>query len=147
MSRVAVRAADRRVENLPSELTSFVGRRHEVGDVKGRLASGRLVTLTGMGGVGRTRLALHVAWELRRAFRDGVWLVELAALRDSGLVAQTVAASLRIHDGSEQSSIVSLVEQLTSRQMLLVLDNCEHLLDACVSLTNSLLRACPELRI
>jgi predicted ATPase/DNA-binding CsgD family transcriptional regulator len=142
-----MRAADRRVSNLPADLTSFVGRRHEVGDVKARLSSARLVTLTGMGGVGKTRLALRVAWELRRVFRDGVWLVELAALRDPDLVAQTVAAALGIHDRSQGSSTESLIEQFGQRQMLLVLDNCEHLLEACAVLADSMLRACPQLRI
>jgi len=146
MLGVAV-ASDRRAGNLPADLTSFVGRRQEVRDVKDQLSSARLVTLTGMGGVGKTRLAQRVGWELRRGFRDGVWLVELAALRDPGLIAQTVAAALGIRDPSEGSSGVGLAELLVQRQMLLVLDNCEHLLEPCAVLADALLRAAPELRI
>src|SRR5215469_17787232 len=84
--------------NLPAELTSFVGRRNELAEVKRLLAGSRLVTLTGIGGVGKTRLALRAAVEMRRAFRDGVWLVQLDQVRDDALVAQAVAGALGLQD-------------------------------------------------
>ena len=144
---MAAADADRREGNLPAALTSFVGRRNEVGGVKARLSAARLVTLTGMGGVGKTRLALQVAWELRRSFQDGVWLVEFAALRDPEFVPQTVAAALRVQDRSEAPLSETLVQQLRERHLLLVFDNCEHLLEPCALLMSVLLRGCPQLRI
>ena len=144
---MAVSAVERRLGNLPADVTSFVGRRHEVADVKSRLSASRLVTLTGVGGVGKTRLALRVAWEVRRSFGDGVWLVELAGLRDPRLVGQTVAASLGLHDHSTGPSAAWLSDVLAERQLLIVLDNCEHLLEACATLVNALLRAAPGVRI
>jgi non-specific serine/threonine protein kinase len=136
-----------RVGNLPVDMTSFVGRRHEVAEVKRLLTASRLVTLTGVGGVGKTRLALRVANEVQRAFPDGVWLVELAALGDPGLVAQTVASALDIRDLSTRRPVTVLTDHLADTQLLLVLDNCEHLLDACAAVADALLRACPGLRI
>jgi len=144
---MAVRAVDGLSGNLPAELTTFVGRRHELADLKARLSRSRLVTVTGVGGVGKTRLALRVAWELRRSFRDGVWVVELAALRDPGLIEHTLAASLGLHDRSPSQSIEWLLDQLAEREMLIVLDNCEHLVEASASLANTLLRACKGMRI
>lgn len=143
---MAVSAVER-LGNLPADLTSFVGRRQEIADVKSRLSASRLVTLTGVGGVGKTRLALRVAWEVRRSFGDGVWLVELAGLRDPHLVGQTLAASLGLHDRSASRSLGWLSDVLAERQLLVVLDNCEHLLDACATLASVLLRAAPGVRI
>ena len=144
---MAVRAVDGLSGNLPAELTTFVGRRHELADLKSLLSRSRLVTVTGVGGVGKTRLALRVAWQLRRSFRDGVWVVELAALRDPGLIEHTLAASLGLHDGSPSRSIEWLLDQLADREMLIVLDNCEHLVDASANLASTLLRACNGMRI
>jgi len=144
---MAVSAVNSRHGNLPADLTTFVGRRHELADVRARLSSSRLVTLTGVGGVGKTRLALRVARDVRRGFPDGVWLVELAGLRDPQLVGQTLAASLGLHDRSASWSLTWLSDHLAERQMLLVLDNCEHLLSACAVLSNAILRACPGVRI
>jgi len=144
---MAVLMVDRRVGNLPVDVTSFVGRRRELAEVKEVLSVARLVTLTGMGGVGKTRLALRVAADLHRGFGDGVWLVELAGLQDAGLVGQTVAAALGFHDQSGGWSLVTLSELLTDRQLLLVLDNCEHLIDASAVVADALLRAGPRLRI
>lgn len=132
---------------MPVEVTSFVGRRREMAESRRLLASSRLVTFTGVGGVGKTRLALRVASEVGRAFADGTWLVELAGLRDAGLLAQTVAAALGIQEQSARWPLVRLSEYLADRQLLLVLDNCEHLLDACAMLADALLRTCPRLRI
>src|SRR6516162_1499098 len=133
--------------SLPAELTSFVGRRGELAEVKRLLAGSRLVTLTGIGGVGKTRLALRAAAGLRRAFRDGVWLVQLDQLRDQALVAQAVAVALGLQDRADYAPAASLAEYLAGRQLLLVLDNCEHLVDAAAKLADQLLRAAAELRV
>ena len=133
--------------NLPAELTSLVGRRSELAEVKRLLAGSRLVTLTGIGGVGKTRLALRSAAELRRAFRDGVWLVQLDQLRDQELVAQVVAGALGLQDRARYASAATLADYLAGRQLLLVLDNCEHLVDAVAKLADLLLRAAPGLRV
>ncbi|TDC01294.1 LuxR family transcriptional regulator [Nonomuraea longispora] len=132
---------------LPSELNSFVGRRHEVADVKRLLSESRLVTLVGVGGVGKSRLALRVALDVRRAFPDGVWLVELAALEDPELLVQTVSEALGIQDRSVRSPIDVLTSRLRDEHLLVVLDNCEHLLDDCAVLAATLIRAVPRLSI
>ena len=133
--------------NLPAELTSFVGRRRKVAEVRRLLAGSRLVTLTGVGGVGKTRLALRAAAELRRAFPGGVWLVQLDQLRDEALVAQAIAGALGLQDRAGYSPAASLAEYLAGRQLLLVLDNCEHLVDAVAKLADQLLRAAAGLRV
>ncbi|MBV9381486.1 MAG: LuxR family transcriptional regulator [Streptosporangiaceae bacterium] len=133
--------------NLPLELSSFVGRRHEVSEARRLLSAARLVTLTGTGGVGKTRLALRTAAEVRRAFRDGVWLTELGQLHDPALVAHTVAATLGLGEQPGRPTEASLTEYLAARRVLLVLDNCEHLVDACAALAATLLEACPDLRV
>ena len=133
--------------NLPAELTSFVGRRDELAEVRRLLAGSRLVTLTGVGGVGKTRLALRAAAGLRRAFRDGVWLVQLDQVRDEALVAQAVAGALGLQDQAGYSPAASLAEYLAGRQLLLVLDNCEHVVDAAAKLADVLLRAAAGLRV
>src|SRR5215471_13927379 len=133
--------------NLPAELTSFVGRRGELAAVRRLLAGSRLVTLTGAGGVGKTRLALRAAVELRRAFRDGVWLVRLDQLRDEALVAQAVAGVLGLQDRAGYAPDAALAEYLAGRQLLVVLDNCEHLVDAAAKLADQLLRAAAGLRV
>jgi predicted ATPase/DNA-binding CsgD family transcriptional regulator len=133
--------------NLPAELTSFVGRRGELAEVRRLLAGSRLVTLTGVGGVGKTRLALRAAAGLRRAFRDGVWLVRLDQLRDEALVAQAVAGALGLQDRAGYAPAAALAEYLAGRQLLLVLDNCEHMVDATAKLADLLLRAAAGLRV
>jgi predicted ATPase/DNA-binding CsgD family transcriptional regulator len=133
--------------NLPGELTSFVGRRVELATAKRLLEESRLVTLTGAGGVGKTRLALRLASQLERAFDDGVWVVDLATVADSGLVAARVASALGMRDESNRWSMSVLAEYLAGRHLLLLLDNCEHLLDSCAVLAETLLRGVPELRI
>jgi predicted ATPase len=133
--------------NLPASLTSFVGRQSETAEVRRLLATTRLLTLTGTGGCGKTRLALEVAAELIEEYPDGVWLVELAALTDPGLVAQAVASVLDLVEQPGERLVQSLVGILRHRSTLLVLDNCEHLLDAVACLAEDLLRGCPTLRI
>ena len=122
--------------NLPAELTSFVGRRDELAEVRRLLTRSRLVTLTGVGGVGKTRLVLRAAAGLQRAFRDGVWLVQLDQVRGEALVAQAVAGALGLQDRAGYAPAAALAEYLAGRQLLLVLDNCEHLVDATAKLAD-----------
>jgi non-specific serine/threonine protein kinase len=133
--------------NLPGATTSFIGRRREIITTKRLLSTTRLVTLTGVAGVGKTRLALRVAAQLHEKFPDGVWLVELAALTEDKLLPQAVADTLGIQDQSARPLLDTLTDYLADKQLLLVLDNCEHLVDPCAILTDKLLRAAPELRI
>ena len=133
--------------NLPPELTTFVGRRREVTEVRRRLTGSRLVTLVGTGGVGKTRLALRVADTMRRTVRDGVWLVELDQLHDPALVAQTVARTLGLMGQAGQPPVETLIGYLADRQLLLVLDNCEHLVDAVAKLIDALLRTSADLQV
>ena len=131
----------------PALLTSFIGRDEELAEVARLLAACRLLTLTGPGGVGKTRLALAAARAARAGYRDGVWLVDLATLADPALVPQAVATVLGVQEQSGRPLTQTLAAWLASKAALLVLDNCEHLLDACAALAESLLSACPELRI
>ncbi|WP_113704173.1 ATP-binding protein [Nonomuraea lactucae] len=133
--------------NLPAEVTHFVDRRQELAEVRQLLSSSRLVTLTGVGGVGKTRLALQAASDSRSAFETGVWLVELAGLTDPRLLPQAVAAAFGLTGESVQPPLAMLSQQLAQARLLLVLDNCEHLRDACGRLVDTLLRAAPGLRI
>lgn len=132
---------------LPIEVTSFVGRRAERQQIRVLLNDARLVTLTGFGGVGKTRLALRVATDLRRAFPDGVAFVSLATQADPDLVAQSIATALGLQGRTTVAVTSSLVEYLSTRTILLVLDNCEHLVDAAAVLCDTLLRTCPDLRL
>jgi predicted ATPase/DNA-binding CsgD family transcriptional regulator len=133
--------------NLPAELTSFVGRYGELDQIATSLKTSRLVTLVGPGGVGKSRLALRGANRLRRGFPDGTWIVELGALRDPTLLAEHVAAALGLRDESGGWLVAILSDHVSHRQLLLLLDNCEHLLDACAAFVRALLEAGPDLRI
>jgi predicted ATPase/DNA-binding CsgD family transcriptional regulator len=133
--------------NIPAALTSFVGRGHEMAEVTRLLGQTRLLTLTGPGGVGKTRLALAVAAALTAVYAAGVWLVELAALAEPELVAQAVAWALGLREAGPRPVLDTLIEWLRDRQVLLVLDNCEHLADSCAELCVALLASCPRLRI
>ncbi|MBA2624410.1 MAG: NB-ARC domain-containing protein [Actinomycetota bacterium] len=133
--------------NLPLELSSFVGREKELAEVKRLLEDTRLLTLTGSGGCGKTRLALAAASELVERFVDGVWLVTLAPLADPSLVSQAVASVLDAREQPGCSLTETLSNYLRYKKMLLVLDNCEHLIEACAGLAETLLCSCPELRI
>jgi predicted ATPase/DNA-binding SARP family transcriptional activator len=138
----------RQRHNLPCPLSSFVGREPQIAELKRLLAGpSRLVTATGVGGCGKTRLALQVAGELAEEFADGVWLVELAALADAALTPQAVAAALGVREDPGRPLRQTLLSFLKPRQLLLVLDNCEHLVDVCAELATALLQACPRLRI
>jgi predicted ATPase/DNA-binding CsgD family transcriptional regulator len=131
---------------LPAELTSFVGRRRELSETRRLLAGSRMLTLTGVGGVGKTRLALRMAAEVRRTFPDGVWFVELAALNDPQLLPHTVANTLELRQVSADPA-GDLAAYLEHKRLLVVLDNCEHLTDACAVLTSKLLASAPGLRV
>ncbi|MGP4104923.1 LuxR C-terminal-related transcriptional regulator [Nonomuraea sp. KM90] len=134
-------------DNLPAECKEIVGRRSEASDIKRLLSSTRLLTLTGPGGVGKTRLAVYVAASVRRSFSDGVWLVQLASLQGEELLGRAVAQALGVHDRASRSSLETLIDYLRTKQILLVLDNCEHLIDACAAFADALIRAAPEVRI
>lgn len=136
-----------RRHNLPEQLTTFVGKRAEVAQLHRAMASTRLLTLTGAGGCGKTRLALEVAAEYLPHAPDGVWLVDLSPLSDPELVPHAVAAPLHISEGPHRSPTEALVEHVRTRHLLLVLDNCEHLIGACAALVDLLLRSAAQLRI
>jgi non-specific serine/threonine protein kinase len=133
--------------NLPLQLSSFVGREREKARVEELLADHRLLTLNGPGGSGKTRLALAVAPEVAQRFEDGVWLVELAPLSDPDLVGQAVASVLGMREAQDRALVDAICGHLSSTETLLILDNCEHLIDACASFAETLLRRCPKLRI
>jgi predicted ATPase len=131
------------LHNLPEQVTSLVGRDRDVKEVRGVLESSRLVTLTGAGGVGKTRLALQVAADMLDGSGDGVWLVELARLADPELVAPAVLSALWIREQPGRSVVDVLLDALADRRLLLVLDNCEHLRDAAAELASAVLKSCP----
>jgi predicted ATPase/DNA-binding XRE family transcriptional regulator len=134
--------------NLPIPLTSFIGREKDVEHIQHRLAGNRLVTLIGVGGIGKTRLSQQVANQLIDNYANGVWLVEFASLNDPMLVPQSVATVFGIQQRADQSALVeTLIHFLHGKTILLILDNCEHLLDACAGLAEKLLTSCPNLKI
>jgi len=133
--------------NLPVQLTSFVGRGAQIREVRQLLAQNRVVTLTGAGGVGKTRLAIQVAAQIAGEFGDGVWYVDLAPLTDPELVPVTMARALGLPDQPGRSTMDTLLRFMRDRQMLVVLDNCEHLLDASAALVVAVLGAAPRLTL
>ncbi len=133
--------------NLPIQLTSFIGREQEIARIKTLVEHHRLVTLTGSGGVGKTRHSLQVAAEVLDAFPDGVWLVELATISSPELVPQALESVLGLQGDQGRSQAARLQDYLQSKTVLLLLDNCEHLLEACAKLADGLLQSCPNLKI
>ncbi len=133
--------------NLPAELTSFVGRQSERSELTQMLTASRLVSLTGAGGAGKTRLALRLAADVASEFPDGVWLVDLTPIANPDLVAQTIATAIGVREAPHRSIRDMLLDNLRRRELLLVLDNCEHLIDACAELTEAMLRTAPSLRM
>ena len=142
-----LRTLDTLSNNLPVEMTSFIGREREIAEIKRLLGTARLLTLAGVGGVGKTRLALQTAAEMLDAFPDGVWLVELAPLSDPSLVPHTVAGALGVHEEPGRTLLESLVAFARSKSLLMILDNCEHVISASAHLADTLMRVCPTARI
>jgi len=143
----ALRSLEATPNNLPQQLNSFVGRERELASVKDLLRSNRLLTLLGMGGLGKSRLSIQLAAEVLDEFPDGVWLVELAALNDSRQVIQEIATVLGIKEESGRPVDEAVVKFARDRQLLVVLDNCEHLIDACANAAKLLLQSGPAIRI
>ena len=133
--------------NLPVQLTSFIGRDHEIAEVAHLLASTRLLMLTGSAGTGKTRLSLQVAANVSSTFSDGVWLVELAPLSDSSLVPQVVAFALGAREQPGRPLVDTLVDYSRAKSFLLILDNCEHLIEDCAQLVTRLLSTCAKMKI
>lgn len=136
-----------RLSNLPIQATSFVGRAKETAEVQQLLDTTRLLTLTGVGGTGKTRLAMQVAAHCLERFRHGVWFVELAPLADPSLVPQTVAVVLGVREAQGRLALSALADYLEKKNLLLILDNCEHLVEASASFADAVLHTCPDVRI
>ncbi len=140
-----LRSFDAHRGNLPAPLTSFIGRQRELAVLTQILDDTRLLTLTGSGGTGKTRLAVQLAHELESRFPDGAWMVELAPVADPAMVVQALATALGLREQPGRPLVATLKDHLAATRLLLLLDNCEHMLEPCASLTSDLLRASPEL--
>jgi predicted ATPase/class 3 adenylate cyclase len=143
----ALRSLEVMPNNLPQQVTSFVGRERELADIKKLLGTTRLVTLFGAGGIGKTRLSLQAAADLLDNYPDGIWFVELAPLTDARLIPQVVASTLGVKEEAGRPVVEALVKFVKDRELLLILDNCEHLVHACAELTKQLLQSSPQLRV
>ncbi len=132
--------------NLPAQLTSFIGREKDIAEVKQLLSASRLVTLIGSGGAGKTRLSIQAAAEVLNNYQDGVWFVELAALTDPALIPQTVAVVLDLREEAGRLILAVLTDYLRAKTTLIILDNCEHLIEGCAQFANALLRAAPQVK-
>jgi len=143
----ALRSLEATPNNLPQQVTSFIGREHELAEVRRLLAKTRLLTLVGIGGLGKSRLSLQAAAEVMDACPDGVWLVELAPLTDERLVPQALASVLGVKEETGRPVLEAVLKHLKTSHALIILDNCEHLLHACAEMCRALLQAAPELRI
>jgi predicted ATPase/class 3 adenylate cyclase len=143
----ALRSLEATPNNLPQQVTSFIGRDREKVEVGDLLAKHRLVMLQGAGGIGKSRLSLQVAADLMDEFPDGVWLVELAALTDARLVPQAIASVLGVKEEAGYPVVDALVKAIADRRLLLILDNCEHLVEACAQIARQVLNAGPLVRI
>jgi len=137
----------RRPGNLPAEATSFVGRRRELTELRKKLAAARMVSLVGPGGVGKTRLAIRAATDLGRGFSGGAWLVELAEVRDPALVGNAVMAALGLRDQAATEPLVLVLSYVRQRELLLVVDSCEHLLEAAAQVVSEMMRVAPGVRV
>ena len=133
--------------NLPAQLTSFIGREQEIADAREYLASARMLTLIGPGGTGKTRLSLQVAAEQLPEFKDGIWLIELAPLSDATYIPSTIASTFHLRELQGVPLLETVTDYLRGKQLLLILDNCEHLVETCAQLSVHLLHACPKLKI
>ncbi len=142
-----LRSLDALPNNLPLQITSFVGRDDDVREIKSLLQNDRLVTLVGAGGAGKTRCAIQVGADLLDTFADGVWLVELAGISDPSLVTSAIAQSLSVRESHNQPLLNTLLANLKHRRLLLILDNCEHVIDEVRNVAGGILRGCPDVRI
>lgn len=142
-----LRTLERAPHNLPVQISSFVGREAAIKEVADLIRTSRLVTLTGIGGVGKTRLSLQVAAETLAEFNDGAWVVELAPLAEPGLLGDTIAEELGVPQDSTVPAETRTLRHLASRKALLVIDNCEHLIDDVAAFVDRLLRSCPDVRV
>src|SRR4030095_5104701 len=133
--------------NLPQQLTSFIGREKEQAEIVRLIAKNRLVTLTGSGGVGKTRLSLQVAAEVLNEFPDGAWFIELAPLTNPNLIPQSILAALHLGEQAGKSPLQVLKEQLNDKKLFLILDNCEHLIEASAKVVHALLMSAPGTKI
>jgi len=143
----ALRSLEATPNNLPQQVTSFIGRERELMEAKELLAHTRLLTLHGMGGLGKTRLSMQIGADVMDAYPDGVWFVDLAPIVDPALVPETAAQVLGVREEPGKSITQTLGSHLKERKLLLILDNCEHLMGACATLANTLLRGTPDVRI
>jgi len=137
----------RRLGNLPAEATSFIGRQNALAEVRKKLSQARLVSLVGPGGVGKTRLAIRIGTDLGRGFKDGVWLAELADVRDARLVSNALMLALDLRDQAATEPLALLLAYLQDKQLLLVVDNCEHLLAAAAQLVAEVVKAAPGVHV
>jgi predicted ATPase/class 3 adenylate cyclase/predicted negative regulator of RcsB-dependent stress response len=142
-----LRTLDASRHNLPAPTTSFIGRKKEKVEIKQAIGAHRLVTLTGSGGTGKTRLSLQVAVDLLDQFADGIWFVELAPLTDSSLIPQTILTAMEASEQQDKTPAQALIERVRGKKLLLILDNCEHLIEAVAKLVESLLSNAPELKV
>jgi predicted ATPase/class 3 adenylate cyclase len=143
----ALRSLEATPNNLPQQVTSFIGRQRELGEAKALLEGTRLLTLLGMGGLGKTRLSLQIAADVLEKYPDGAWFVDLAPIKDPALVPNVAAQVLGVHEEPGQPLTQTLCAHVKGRRLLLILDNCEHLVHACASLADTLLGYAPEVRI
>lgn len=142
-----LRTLDAAPNNLPHFTTSFIGREVELGELDELLAQHRMVTISGVGGAGKTRLALHVAADVAPGFSDGVWLVELATVTDPDAIDAAVVSALNLQQSSGTSPRQAILEHVSAREMLIVVDNCEHLIDAAAGLIDDILNAAPNVSV
>jgi predicted ATPase/class 3 adenylate cyclase len=133
--------------NLPAQVTSFIGRDREMAEIKRLFPTTRLLTLTGPGGTGKTRLSVQIAADLLDQFPHGVWLVELSTVSDPALIPEAMINAIGIREVLDREPLTTLVEALRTRQLLLVLDNCEHLIADCARIASTLLRSCPQVKV
>jgi predicted ATPase/class 3 adenylate cyclase len=143
----ALRSLEIFPNNLPVQLTSFIGREKEMAEIKRLLGTTHLLTLRGTGGTGKTRLSMQVAADLLDQFPDGVWIIELATLTDADQVCPAIGAALQVREETGQQLLLTLTNYLRNKKLMLILDNCEHLIAECARVAESLLRACPGLQI
>jgi len=133
--------------NIPAQLTSFIGREKEIIEIKKLVGTNRIVTLTGSGGAGKTRLSLQIGTEYLGQFTQGVWFAELASVENPALVSQTLLALFKLREDAHRPPLEVLIDYLRQKNILLILDNCEHLIEACAQISEALLHACPKLNI